>query len=928
MTVTEKPPLRFSLKILPWLIALAALGVYLATASGWVTSKSLPITSKLLGWDWWSIQALPPLLYLVTLPIAWLPAGSAPAVMNALTAILAALTLSTLTRTVALLPQDRTREQRQKERTTNGLLSIPTNWIPPLFAALTLGLQMSFWEHATALTGEMLNLLLFGHIIRCLLEYRQEKKTTWLYQFVFFYGLATTNNWAMIGFFPFFLITLIWFQGKSFFKLRLLAKFAGFGLLGLSLYLLMPLVESLRGNGDFVTLLHEQLGQQKLALRTIPPWLPLILSLVVFLPLISIGIRWPSNMGEANPIASFLTLLMFYLVHAMFLGFSIWVMFDPVYSPRGMAMGVGIPQLTFLTFNYLIALNIGYYSGYFLLIFRQGDQRGWKRQSSLNSALGWLITILMWTGPFVTAGALAYRNFPTIRGNNTQALKEYAQRMAAQLPETSAILLSSDPQLILLLEAHFASEGKNPHLMLDTRFLPESRYQETLSRHYPGRWSNLIKEKNLPDPLPSPLVGEVIKFHSQSNRLCYLHPVSGPHLLESFHLRPKGLIYELVPYQPDQILAPVLTESEKKLNEAFWQEQRDYLNRLQPYTHHPYSDAAMVARHLSRCLDTWGVYLHNSGKVNEGAKAFDDALMLNPQNTIAAINRSGKIESDDWGRGQTWSTLMREYGLVCAPQLQYELGRTLVSFGLLRQAAEQIAYAVKAKPGQTEYLLAYTEVLLRGQAPKQALALLASAQRSPDFPKLSLPIRMEFIHQESRANAAMGNYAQAEQALLAAQKEYPKEKLPLVGLFNLYLAQKDYPKAIAITQQQLTLNTNNAETLMNLGALYLQTGEDAKAIAPLEQAVKLRPEHPVILMNHANAKLRMNDLAAAEKGFLKVAVLQTNNPAPLFYLGEIAARKDKKDEAIRHYETFLAKVPANSADAQQARQRLQQLKGN
>ncbi len=131
MTVTEKPTLRFSLKIFPWLVMLAAVAVYLTTANRWVTLNSLPVVGKLLGWDWWSNQTTPPLLYLVTLPLTFLPASSAPAIMNALSAVLAALTLGTLARSVALLPQDRTREQRQKERTPGGLLSLPTNWIPP-----------------------------------------------------------------------------------------------------------------------------------------------------------------------------------------------------------------------------------------------------------------------------------------------------------------------------------------------------------------------------------------------------------------------------------------------------------------------------------------------------------------------------------------------------------------------------------------------------------------------------------------------------------------------------------------------------------------------------------------------------------------------------------------------------------------------------
>ena len=927
MTVTEKPTLRFSLKIFPWLIVLAALAVYLATANRWVTFSSLPVVGKLLGWDWWSTQGTAPLLYLITLPFNWVSAGTAPGLMNALSAVLAALTLGTLAKTVALLPQDRTREQRQKDRNADGLSSIATNWIPPLFAALALGFQLTFWENATAATGEMLNLLLFAHLVRCLLEYRREKKEGWLYQFVFVYGLATTNNWAMIGFFPVFLIALIWFKGKAFFNLKFLGKLAVFGLLGLLLYLVMPAVESARGHGSFGTLLHEQLGQQKLMLRSVPPWLPLILSFVVFVPLLSMSIRWPSNMGEANPIASFLTLLMFYLIHAVFLGASIWVMFDPMYSPRGMALGSGNPNLTFLTFSYLIALNIGYYSGYFLLVFRQSEQRGWKRQSGLKNALSWLVTIVIWVGPVATAGCLIYRNLPTIKGNNTQALKEYTQRMVSQLPETGAILLSDEPHLILLLEAQYAAAGNNPHIMLDTRSLPYARYQSTLAARYPGRWTDLVAGKSLPEPLPGPMVAQLIGLHAKTNRLFYLHPAGGPHILEFYHTIPRGLVYELALYKGNQTVAEPVSAETVQMNEIFWSEQRDFLNQMQPFSHQPFSDAGTVARYLSRSLDKWAVSMHKAGKTNEASKYFDDALMMNPHNVVAKVNKEGGSESDDWRQGRTWSMLLRNNGPFCVPHLQFELGRTLASFGLLRQAAEQFHYAVQGSPGQIEYRLAYAEVLQKGQAPQEALKLLEPIRQEPGFDKLADPVKLQFIRQESLVYMAVTNFDRAEKILLTARKEYPKEDVPLDGLLAVYLAQKQYLKALEIVEEQLTVKPGNASALMNRGAIYLELGDLPKAVDSLEKALKASPDNPAMLMNYALAKLRSDDLPVAEENYRKLSKIQANNPAPFYYLGEIAFRQQKKDEAIRYYETFLSKVAPNSKDALQAQQRLKELKG-
>ena len=77
------------------------------------------------------------------------------------------MSLALLARSVALLPHDRTHDQRQKERSEFSLLSIRAAWLPPVLAALVCGLQLTFWENATGCaSAEMFDLLLFAYVIR------------------------------------------------------------------------------------------------------------------------------------------------------------------------------------------------------------------------------------------------------------------------------------------------------------------------------------------------------------------------------------------------------------------------------------------------------------------------------------------------------------------------------------------------------------------------------------------------------------------------------------------------------------------------------------------------------------------------------------------------------------------------------------------
>ena len=103
------------------------------------------------------------------------------------------------------------------------------------------------------------------------------------------------------------------------------------------------------------------------------------ITVVVFssslLPVIAMSIRWPSTLGDTSAAGAMLQNLMFKIVHLVFLGICLWVMFDPPFSPRERGLGV-----SFLSFYYLSALAIGYYAGYVMLVFGPLPERSASRR--------------------------------------------------------------------------------------------------------------------------------------------------------------------------------------------------------------------------------------------------------------------------------------------------------------------------------------------------------------------------------------------------------------------------------------------------------------------------------------------------------------------------------------------------------------------
>src|SRR5437773_9737019 len=197
MQIEPNPRKNFVHSYLPWVVAGLALLIFLGTLNRGITLYNLGALSQVTGWNWRPIYTNP-LHFVLTYPIKLLPAALQPVALNLFAAICAALTLALLARSVALLPHDRTRDERHRVANEFSFLTTRTAWIPPVLAALVCGLQLSFWENAVNDTGEALDLLLFAYVIRCLLEYRTDYRESWLTRMAFVYGLGMPNDWAMI----------------------------------------------------------------------------------------------------------------------------------------------------------------------------------------------------------------------------------------------------------------------------------------------------------------------------------------------------------------------------------------------------------------------------------------------------------------------------------------------------------------------------------------------------------------------------------------------------------------------------------------------------------------------------------------------------------------------------------------------------------
>ncbi len=900
MDMTDRLPRTFARSRLPWLVAAAALLLYLVTLNRWLQLTSLPLVARVAGWDP-SPNLSAPLWFLLTLPTRVLPGGVLPVVLNLFTALLAALTLAVLARSVALLPYDRTREARLRERSEGALLSTPLAWVGPVFAVLLCGLQLTFWEHATVATGEMLDLVLFAVPIWCLLEYRLWRREGWLTALAFLYGLAVTNNHAMIAFFPCFLIAVIWVKGFGFFNGRFLARMTAAGVAGLLLYLLLPAVAvwtQQREGAGFGTYLRSQLAAQKAALGSVPPFAILLASLCTVLPVFVLGIRWQRAVEDTSRAGVVMANFITRFVHVVMLAAAVSVFLDPVWSPR--SLGFGRPMLPFY---YLAALAAGYYAGYLLLVARDPAGRAAYLVTPGTRLLGRALAAATLVAVGVLPVVLVARNAPTVAALQGRELARLADRLVEALPAQNAYVLSDEQTDLLLLEAGLARRGAaGAHVLLWSRLMPYRLYQQQLHDRYGTRWS-WGASPALPEVIAPESLARVVESVAASNQLFYLRPSFG-YYFERVELRPAGLIFRLQPRAAEPAAGPALSSEELARGEAYWEGLRADLESRPPAERTAPLERRYVNAFYARALATWSALVQRAGQPDRARRWAELALHLNPANRAAkltlALNelvRAGTAlpapNGDLNDELKSWLSqidrLLLEDGLFDHPQLSYHQALLYMQSAYFRQALDEFRRLRTLLPGD-ENLQVWEQTAL-------ALNRFAS-----------------------------GDATGAEAQLLELRTRHPRHLTVLEALRQVYQATDRLTNALETLQTQLTLEPDNESVLLNLAALHIQMKDYAGALPPLNKLLAKNPRHAAALLNRAIAQLQAGRLDEARQDYEALRGLVPESYAVYFGLGEIAWRKQDRAAALRHFETYLKYGIPGSEEYKAVAERVRQLK--
>jgi tetratricopeptide (TPR) repeat protein len=944
---------RFVTAVLPWIVGVGAFLVYGLTLDPWVSLYSLGTVARVSGWTW-QPELYHPLTAVVLWPFGLLPEAWIPLALNLFTAACAALVLVLLARTVALLPHDPSPGGGGAQSSPLATLAPRTAWMAPVLAVMACGLQSTFWEHAASGTGEMIDLLLFAYIVRCLLEFRTDRNESWLTRSAFLYGAGMANNWALIVYLPLFIVAIFRLNGlqESKFSYRILNPrfllgLCLWGLAGLSLYLLLPGLCSLSSvhHLGFWTALKGNLRFQKENVRLFLRTGLGLLALTTYLPLLAISFRWklnPSQSGDDNALGRLITRAAIHVVHAVFLAASLWLMLDPPFSPRTLGYGASP-----LAHYYLSALVAGYCAGYFLAIASQAQTPRSRSRVQMPGGVQDLPTSLaisaVWALLVAVPLALTLRNLSQIRATNGPALREFARQSYNALPAGKSVVLSDDPTELYLLRAEQASRGRSKAaLLLDTRWLGSGQYQDFVARRFKARWpatpgTNRFEELKPPSPLA------LLSALSTSEPLFYLHP-SFDYCFEPFAERSSGPIRRLLARPATEALGQGLDEHTAATNEQYWQQRWTtslqalarqtgergcqpslWVSRLFTSLHlkaEQNRTMSFLGAAYARCLNDWGVRMQRLGQWKEAGLWFQRALELNPANLSAQINleynqrhqrgdpaplirEAVEVQfADLFRKYRTWEPAVRDNGPVDEPTYLCRTAGFLWVERNHRQAAGEFLRCVELAPDWLEPKLGLAEsyVILGDFANGMRLAETLSSANPP----LTGLDEARLVSCRARALQGLGRRKEATACIEGFVRQHQEQPEVLSTAMQLYLQCEQYALALPLLDQLLSREPDNPGFLQSKGIAHIGLWQWDAAIATLTRALALDPSNPGARINRAIARLHAGHLEDARADYQELLKRFPNAFQVLYGLAEIASRKQDTNTAIEFYQRYLA----------------------
>jgi Flp pilus assembly protein TadD len=157
----------------------------------------------------------------------------------------------------------------------------------------------------------------------------------------------------------------------------------------------------------------------------------------------------------------------------------------------------------------------------------------------------------------------------------------------------------------------------------------------------------------------------------------------------------------------------------------------------------------------------------------------------------------------------------------------------------------------------------------------------------------------------AEVNKALGKGKEVQPMLAQWHKAHPEEPVVAMYLAENYLAQKEFKPAIAVLQDILKANPNNAVALNNLAWAYQQE-KDPRALATAEQALQVTRDSPAVMDTLGWLLVEQGNTQRAVPLLQKAATLAPRSAEIRYHLAYGLSKAGDKVGARKELDKLLA----------------------
>ena len=156
-----------------------------------------------------------------------------------------------------------------------------------------------------------------------------------------------------------------------------------------------------------------------------------------------------------------------------------------------------------------------------------------------------------------------------------------------------------------------------------------------------------------------------------------------------------------------------------------------------------------------------------------------------------------------------------------------------------------------------------------------------------------------------------GSFSQAEEELRIANELAPNRSSILTNLSAVLIQQQNWPQALALCNQLLSIEPKNLEGLINLGICQIQNTDFDKALHSLNQAIEIDSHSTSAWTNKAIALLEQESFQEASECLHTALALNSDFEEALIALGNLHTELKDYAQGIECFSKVLKLNPKN-----------------